>query len=214
MARIPSIFIGHFFEALQAIHAHTDLAAVIGEKGEISESIKAFCMENNLPLTIVENSDELTFFFQKRPELHGRTLFSAGCGILFSQKVIDSCSLVVNFHPGDIFTCRGKHPLPFAILKKLPLMAMTAHVIDSEKIDAGPLIAQIFLPIDYTASYAANEKTLLDSLSGFVTSVIALLVRGTFRAWDWYGVSPSPYNTRLDPAALARILSSDVIGAL
>jgi methionyl-tRNA formyltransferase len=214
MAPVRSIFIGHFYEALQAVHAHTELTAVIGEKGKFPKDMEVFCAKNELPLTLVQDTKELVAFWASHQEFHGRIIISAGCGILFSQQIIDSSALIVNFHPGDIFTCRGRHPLPFAIMKKLPQMAISAHVINSEKIDAGPLIAQTFLPIDYKASYAANERMLLRILPGFVASVVALLECNTFHAWDWFNVFPTPYNTRLDKEILTRITGAEVIGAL
>lgn len=213
MQPLSAIYIGHFFEALQAIHKQTDLSLVIGEKGKTSEIIFDYCKKNMLPLALVGNSQELgeVLTAAKAKE---KILFSAGCGILFPQKIIELCSCIVNFHPGDIFTCRGRHPLPFAILKKLPLMAFTAHLIDSEKIDAGPLLAQMFLPIDYNLSYKMNEQALLDVLPIFIESVIVLLSRDNTSFLHWYGRINSPYNKKLEQSILNRIINSENIGEL
>lgn len=214
MARLPAVFMGHFVEVLRSVDRHTDLAAVIGEEGKTPASVRAYCVQRSLPLHHVTNSAELAALFVDREELCGRTFFSAGCGVLFPQTVIDTCARVVNFHPGDLFTCRGRHPLPFAILKKLPQMCISAHCIDSEKIDAGPLIARLFLSINYNVSYAANEGVLLSALTGFADSVIALLQREGFKPWSWQEELAAPYNKKLDPETLARVLNSKHIGIL
>jgi methionyl-tRNA formyltransferase len=176
--------------------------------------VRDYCARGSLPLHYAAGPAELAALFRGREELRGRTFFSAGCGLLFSQAVIDSCARVVNFHPGDLFTCRGKHPLPFAILKKLPQMCFSAHGIDSEKIDAGPLIAQLFLPIDYSASYAVNERILLAALPDFAASVIALLQTADFKPWPWRDKVKAPYNKKLEPETLTRVLNAKHIGRL
>jgi len=214
MARISSVFIGHFVEALQSVGRLTNLKAVIGEKGKTPPSVQSYCERHSLPLHYVANSTELTALFIEKEELCSRTFFSAGCGLLFAQSVIDACTRVVNFHPGDLFTCRGRHPLPFAILKKLPQMCISAHFIDSEKIDAGPLITRIFLPIDYDASYAANERALLDALPGFTASAIALIQKKNFKPWVWHDKVEAPYNRKLDSETLTCVLNSKHIGML
>jgi methionyl-tRNA formyltransferase len=213
-ARLSSVFMGHFIGALKAVGRLTDLAAVIGEEGKTPTAVQDYCARRSLPLHYVTDSVELSTLFKKRKELRGRTFFSAGCGLLFPQAVIDVCVQVVNFHPGDLFTCRGKHPLPFAILKKLSQMCISAHCIDSEKIDAGPLIARFFMPIDYSTSYAANERILLSALPGFVASVIVLLHAADFKAWSWRNEVTALYNKKLEPDILARVLNSKHIGML
>lgn len=137
------------------------------------------------------------------------TCVIASFGLLFSQTLIDRFKQVVNFHPGDVLTCRGRHPLPFAILKKLPLMCITAHLITSEKIDAGPIITQIFMPISYSKSYEFNANILQMVLYGFVRDTLALLCIDGYEPWEWFsGDISSLYNKRLSPEQLGGIIKT------
>ena len=213
MSLYRSVFMGHFFAALKAVAEATLLEAVLGERDKTPDAIIEFCRAKSIPLLWVKTTDDVERIF-KTGQYSGRTMFIAGCGILVSQPVINSCKKVVNFHPGDVFTCRGRHPLPFAITKKLPTMAITAHLIDSERIDAGPLIAQIFMPISYSTSYRANEEMLLSVLENFTLSVIKIISHSEFTPLAWYKPGSSPYNTRLASEDLCRILNSKDISKL
>ena len=80
----------------------------------------------------------------------------AGFSYILPQTLIDRCRDVVNFHPGIIQQCRGPQPVAAAILRGHSRFGVTAHRIDSEAIDAGPILAQRSLDIDYSRSYDAN----------------------------------------------------------
>ena len=93
----------------------------------------------------------------------------AGFSYILPQALIDRCCDVVNFHPGIIQHCRGPQPVAAAILRGHARFGVTAHRIDSEAIDAGPILAQRTLDIDYSRSYGANYtrvKALMAELAG------------------------------------------------
>jgi len=84
----------------------------------------------------------------------------ASFATILKQGVIDRCKLILNFHGGLVQSCRGRHPLPSAILNQHKFMGITCHVIDSEKIDEGPVVGQILAPLDYQASFRVNDQRL------------------------------------------------------
>ena len=164
------IFAGSYFEVFKNACKKKSVEACIIEKSKVNKSIVDLASRLKIPVFIVTNKLEVEQVVEQFP---GRVLVSASFGIIFSTKSIKACDRVINFHPGDFLYCRGRHPLPLAIIKKIPLMSVTVHEIDSQEIDNGKVLMQASIPIDYLASYKSNEKRLLElieKVSDFVFS--------------------------------------------
>lgn len=93
-------------------------------------------------------------------------LFSLHCKQIFPKKLVSNIKCI-NIHPGFLPYNRGWFPQTFSILNKLPIGA-TIHEM-TEKIDLGPIIKQIKVPIyswDTSLSVyqriLAAEENLLD----------------------------------------------------
>ncbi len=204
---MKTVFIGNFVSVLKVVHSETNLNEVIVEKNNFSDEFQMFCTDKKIKVYEVENLSDIERHLINKNYLDV-VCFVASFGIIFSMKIINSFKKIVNFHPGDVFTCRGRHPLPFAIKKRLPMMAITAHYIDSEKIDCGPIIAQQFIPIDYNSDYKYNEKILLSTLEYFSHSVILLMENQFVVKYDWSFNFKSKYNKKLLPHELDEIFNA------
>ncbi len=204
---MQTVFLGNCLEVLRVLHSETRLRFVVMEKSRLSPTIQNFCSSNNIPLSLAETKRDIESLL-KDGEARSATCFVANFGIILSEKVIHSFRKVINFHTGDIITCRGRHPLHFAILAKLPTMGVTAHFINSEEIDAGPIIAQIAIPINYNLTFHGNEKIMLSTLESFCRMVLSLISSSDFAPWAWFDTNPSGYNRRLDNETLISVYSS------
>jgi len=103
--------------------------------------------------------------------VHGTVGVVASFGLLFKQRHIDWFRALFNFHPGCIYTNRGRHPLPNAILNGFKSMSLTVHQITDERIDAGRFVSRVEFPIDYASGYQENYFRLLSALD-FLTKVM------------------------------------------
>lgn len=201
------VFMGQYCGVLAAMHRQIGVNLVVCEKRNYQGSeIEEFVIDNHLQLLCVENRDELTELFSSK-NLKPSIVIVASFGLLLEQSVIDSCREIINFHPGDIYTCRGRHPLPFAILRGDEYCSITVHKIDSEMIDAGPVVAQIRIPIDYARDYEFQSNRLLGYLSALTEDVCSQYKEtGHVFALKW-DVKSSQYCDSLDRDVLGRIMS-------
>lgn len=141
---------------MRAFHDRLGVDLAIAEDRPMSKEVEAFCVASDIPFRMLRDGYDLADLMPGHTDLVMLSSFST----LLRQDVIDRCELILNFHGGIIEDCRGRHPLPSAILAGHAMMGVTCHVIDDENIDAGPLVAQLKLPIDYDASFEDNDRRL------------------------------------------------------
>ena len=193
---MKTIFIGRSLSALVTLYEQTDLVHVLSEKDKTPDSIFNFCKSKYIAqTTIFQDSDIGEVIFNHK--ITDSALMSASCGIIFSQNSIDLFESIINFHPGDIFTCRGATPLLFAIQKRLPFMGFTSHIINSSLIDCGPIIYQNMLPINYEKSYGYNEKLLFSILPETILATVKIVENPSFSPLKWFNRQENKYNLRL-----------------
>lgn len=166
--RIKVLFLGHFATALERACAHFDVVAVGVENLTKGAECAVVAAKRNIPLVAGQRQNDIVDTVKS----HGaRGILVASFGRILKHRVIASVKWIVNIHPGLLPECGGRHPLPSAILNRHATMGMTAHFIDDERIDHGPIIARCELPIDYGRSYRANESRLLAELPAMVTRI-------------------------------------------
>ena len=96
----------------------------------------------------------------------------ASFGLILKSRFIKKNRFIINFHPGDLPYCRGRHPLPCAIKHSHDFMGVAARLIEDEKIDAGPICCKILVPINYDKDYKYNENILLGFLPLLVDKIM------------------------------------------
>ena len=201
-----TIYAGNYIEVLKTFHEILGVSIAIAEKRNVDSKIVDYCTANGVRLFLAESPDHLDSYLSELSEKI-KICILASFGLLLKNSFIQKTEWTVNIHPGDLKTCRGRHPLPFAIVKGLPLMTLTAHLIKDEKIDNGPVLAELSLPIDYSKSFSFNDEKLRENLP-YITNLILsqLKENGSLHAAT-VNLQHAPYNKRLDAETLHEIMS-------
>lgn len=201
-----NIFIGNYIEVLTNFHQVAGVDTVISEKRNVADEIVSYCEENAISLFLAESGEHLHQYLDsvKKCDL----CIVASFGLIIMNPFIKKVDWLVNLHPGSLLNSRGRHPLPFAIKKGLSFMTLTAHLIEDEKIDNGPLVAEINIPLDYKKSYQYNDQKLRSCLP-FLTQFVAFQYQNESRILSSsIDLKDSLYNKRLVGSELEEMMSA------
>lgn len=197
------VFAGTYDEVLTVADAVLGIDRIVVEDKPASAAVIRYGSAHAIPVIKIGHGESFPDF-----EIAGTSLLvMASFGRLLRRSTIEAIDTIVNFHPGIIQTCRGRHPLPCAILRGDPLMGITCHQVDSEAVDAGPIVAQVQLAIDYDADYAANDARLRAALPGLARLVFtqyAQLGRCVGACWR---PAPGSYLSALDESTLKHVFT-------
>ena len=78
----------------------------------------------------------------------------------------------INVHPSLLPALRGPCPTVWALAQRRSSSGVTIHVIDDEKIDAGPVLAQIEVPLDRNTSAAELNTRLFLTGAGALRATL------------------------------------------
>jgi methionyl-tRNA formyltransferase len=201
-----NIYIGNYIEVLTKFNQVAGVDTVISEKRNVSDEIVTYCDENEISLFLAESGDHLHQYLNSIEKC--KLCIIASFGLILKEHFIKKVDWLVNLHPGSLFTSRGRHPLPFAIKKGLSFMTLTAHLIQDEKIDNGPFVAEINIPIDYEKSYQYNDHKLRGCLP-FLTQFVVQQYQNEDRIFSSsIDLTGSLYNNRLEGSELEEMMSA------
>lgn len=204
--QVSVVFFGGLTEALVEIHSHLAVLAVVSQEGKCSPAIDDFCKAEGLVRVEISSLDELESI---ATEWGAAIAISAGFGLIFKQRHLAWFSRVINFHPGCIFQNRGRHPLPNAIWHGHKTMAVSAHEVVDEEIDAGRLISRIEFVIDYRTDYQSNLLRLLAGLRYLVKDLCLLIDRhAELPSWDMSGEA-GRYYPPMSSEQIEQVVSAD-----
>lgn len=196
-------FFGRSSVSLSALLKYTVPELVIVENVPAAEKILLICEQNNIVCSKVNSSEELLDVFQKYVESIDLLVVS-GCGIILSNDFIKHCGYIVNIHSGLLPECRGRQPLVAAIRNHHEFMGVTAHLITNQKIDAGPVIAKMALPINYDADYKHNSDLLQQAEISVLNIVLHEFLQN--KSFNLYSVTaPGTYYKRFSPQEMEYI---------
>lgn len=201
-----NIYIGNYIEVLSSFNKVAGVDTVISEKRNVADEIVAYCEENGLSLFLAESGEHLHQYLNTVEKCD--LCIVASFGLIIRKHFIKKADWLVNLHPGSLFTSRGRHPLPFAIKKGLPLMTLTAHLIEDEKIDHGPLVAEINVPIDYEKPYQYNDQKLRGCLPFLTQFVVHQHQHENRILSSTIDLTDSLYNNRLEGNELEEMMSA------
>ena len=105
------IFFGNFSEVFFTLEKTHSVQQVICEQNKVPQDIEDFCRAKAISLVKIKT---LSDFFSKYSNDPNTYAVSAGFGLLFKASQIKSFRAIYNFHPGSVYTNRGRHPLPNA----------------------------------------------------------------------------------------------------
>ena len=198
-----NVFLGDFDFVLDELLNFVSIDLVFVENRVSNKKIIDLCRVRGIQYFIVDGFGDL---FESTRNLDIDFCFMASFSIILKQCFIDGCNKIINFHMGDIEVCRGRHPLPVAIVNNFDFMGFTVHLVDSERIDFGGIVVKVSIPIDYGESYEFNKNVLFD----FVRAVIPSVFRNGFRSCVCDNAS-SVYYKPLDSVLLERVVKSDCL---
>ena len=105
-------------------------------------------------------------------------LLSAAFPLVLPQSVLDAAEAgAINFHPSLLPRCRGSHPIFWTLASGETEGGVTAHRMRRE-VDAGPIVAQIPLPLGDDDTYASLYRRAMAASPRLVDEVAAFLREG------------------------------------
>ncbi len=200
-----NVFLGTFDGVLAAMSAHMDVGQVRSQQGKLRNA--------RLERSLREGGtewDELSARadFDRWAEQQGpiNLCVVAGFGYILKQDFIDRCATVINVHPGLLQQCRGPQPVAAAIQARHDQFGVSVHRIDSEQIDAGPIIEQRALPIDYTRSYQVNYQRIKQLMADLIQDLFSRHGDGEWPAGSAWQPGENSYLQRLPAEQLAALV--------
>jgi methionyl-tRNA formyltransferase len=206
-----NIYAGNYHEVLETFHHLKGVDHVIAERRNIENEIIEFCKRENIEISLVQTSDDVTDVAEEIGNIS--LCLIASFGLILKKPFIDRTNLIMNIHPGSLYNSRGRHPLPFAISKGLSFMTLTAHLIQDEKIDHGPIMMEINLPIDYYCSYNENDQRLRSCLPYVTDYILRNLNRRMEMPVLKADLRSSVYNKPLDKEELSSMMNAKTLEA-
>jgi len=201
-----NIFMGHFDVVLcELLRNRIPIGLAIVEDKPVNLKVVEICQKEGIPVYKIVNYSEIMRICSRYKYI--KFCFVASFGKILKKDFIDKCEYIINFHPGDVLTCRGRHPLPAAVLHGYSEMGITVHSIEDEGVDSGPILYRLLMPIDYNSSYKANEKRLLKALR-YLTILVATDINEGRIVYYYWDVKKSIYFKPLKKEILEEIINS------
>jgi methionyl-tRNA formyltransferase len=201
-----TIFMGFSITALSTLHQKMGVQAALFEDRPSNEEVMNFCRKNQIPFHVIQTHEDMVEYISTLPPI--TNCFVAAFGTILKDSFLSKIKNVINIHPADVRVCRGRHAFPQSIANGDSIMMATAHLIDSEKIDAGPIVALACLPFEYHESYSHNDR-IMQTLFGNVISMCCDFwkLHGRFPASPW-NLSQSHYFQRMELSLFTKIVNS------
>jgi methionyl-tRNA formyltransferase len=193
-----NLFLGTFDGVLEVMADSVGVDAVVSERGLLRNlRLQQRLRDQGVSRVELRGRDDFEAWLQRAEPV--ALCVVAGFSHILPAGFIERCRMIVNFHPGLVQQCRGPQPVGSAIVRGHREFGVTAHRIDSEAIDAGPIIAQRRLPIDYHQTYSANYSRLLAAMVSLAREVLPLFGQDDWPAGESWQLRPGSYFPRLDP---------------
>ncbi len=208
----PNVFFGSYHQLLEAMDQHLPVDIVLAPKGRL----RNMRLERRLRDRGVdwrELPDRETFL-QCQQELG--TLGYCGVGGFswrISQSVVDASVAVINCHPGDLLICRGPQPLAAALVEQHKTLGACVHVIDSEAMDSGPLLARELIQVDPAKGYSWHQQQVMQLLAATAAQVFSQLAAGQTVAETPWAVEESHWYPRPAPELLKQLYMTPSLAA-
>jgi methionyl-tRNA formyltransferase len=201
-----NLFLGTFDGVLTVMQSQLSVDRVVSQRGRLRNlRLRSDLKSRGVAWDELASREEFDRWLSGIGEVE--LCVVAGFSFILPQAFIDRCRDVVNFHPGIIQQCRGPQPVAAAILRGHRRFGVTLHRIDSEAIDAGPILGQRLLDIDYARSYAENYTRIKALMSELAIEMLPLYTSLPWPAGEPWCADDAAYFPRASQeqvAALAR----------
>lgn len=202
-----NVFLGTFDGVLAAMSEHMNVAQVISQHHKLRNAR----LEDKLKRHGVDwqqlacRTDFDSWIAAQGPI---NLCVVAGFSYILPQSLISECTTIINFHPGLLQQCRGPQPVAAAIEAAHRDFGVSVHRIDSEAIDAGPIIDQLSLSTNYEKSYAANYQSIKAAMATIGREVFTRYGDGEWPAGSAWQVSEAAYYPKLSSEQLATLVKA------
>ena len=204
MDSAPNVFLGSLDRVLAQMAAHLPIATVIAPKGRL----RNMRLEHRLRgqgVDWIEVADR-SEYLEAVADLPPRAVCAvAGFSWRIEQPFIDSSDMVINFHPGDLLSCRGPQPLEAALWHGHEHIGACAHLIDSEEMDSGPMLERRLIEVDQSRGFHWHKQRSQDLLSVIAEQIFQSLAAGDTLAAERWDVSASHWYPQLEPEQRAQL---------
>lgn len=137
----------------------------------------------------------------------------AGCGLvclagarILSARTIRALGVpIVNVHYSDPRLFRGLPMVVWEVLAGLPDILPTVHVV-TERVDAGPILAQAAVPIRYAGGLAATTRATMVAAQPVVCDLLERVIRG-YAAGHAPSLPFEPARLRTTPSVRETLLA-------
>ena len=205
-----NVFLGIYFEVLVAALDSVGIDLVVVEDKPTSSGTIELADLNGIEVRVLKKGVATAEALPTKADLG----ISAGFGRLFKRPHIERFGCLLNFHPGIVEQNRGRHGLLVAALEKHEMMGITCHLIDSEEIDAGPIVAQVQLPIDYGSNFDANHKKLREKFEPLARPVFKEYEKKKSLTGVPWKPTQESYFPPLTPAQMKKVFDARTLGDL
>jgi len=207
-----NLFLGTFDEVLTAMRSHLPVDRVVSQRGRLRNlRLRAELQAQGVPWDELVSREDFDDLLAGIGEVE--LCVVAGFSYILPQSLIDRCRDVVNFHPGIIQHCRGPQPVAAAILRGHARFGVTLHRIDSEAIDAGPILAQRSLDIDYSRGYAANYARIKRAMAALAEEMLPAYRETAWPSGEAWAVSDAAYFPRAGAEQIAALAAAPTLSA-
>ena len=210
--KFKNIFIGHFIECFQRFHELKTVELLICEDNEFKNKIVIeYALKNNIQILKINSAQEITNFVIQN-NLNIDLVIVASFGKILKNEFINKCKKIINIHCGNLMICRGRHALPIAIINKHKYASVTAHIIDSNQIDAGEIVYEFTFAINYNQSYQYNAQIMYDSMPLMIEYICKHYnyEKNTIATYPW-DVANSIYHKPLDSELCNKIINCNCL---
>lgn len=143
------------------------LCACLCEEKFVTDKYSETCNLHSVPCVFVNNNDDIMRELSK---------ISVELVIIYKTSIIIKGELLakyrfVNFHPGDLRTNRGKHPIVQTILRGMPTTKMSLYELTGG-IDEGVLISEHSVTVDKTDTPLSIENKLEVGIPNMLSELI------------------------------------------
>lgn len=199
-----NVFLGTFDGVLAAMNEHVDLAQEVSQHGKLRNARLQHQLEQQ-GVDWQDLDDRADFDNWIAVQGSIKLCVVAGFSYILPQSLISNCETVINFHPGLLQQCRGPQPVAAAIEAGHQDFGVSVHRIDSEAIDAGPIIEQRVIAINYATSYGANYQSIKAVMAAVGQEVFSRYGDGEWPVGDAWLAREDAYLPRLSSEQLVAL---------
>ena len=206
----PLVFLGTYDRILEAMDRHMPVNTVIAPRG----SLRNMRLEHRLRergVEWLEVTDREAFMALQSTLPDPGYCAVAGFSWRIPQSLIDRSKAVINFHPGDLFRCRGPQPIAAGLYYRHPELGACTHLIDSEAIDSGPMLERELVPVNPDRGYSWHKQQVMQLLTGQAERLFAALAGGAILEGHSWDVEASTWHPKLAPAVLQALYTTPSI---